>query len=194
MLGLGTCQVSNLSSVKTFLKVRQTLRTRNSKVFMLLKTIENDPSPCTRCFDSVEPPTGCQFRMESLNTNKILGIVPKREFSVPKWQKYSQNGTIPRNLTPLLLCGFVWHPIWLNRQLKQKWNSDTGCERIRSKCSTGTIVGADLEFRNAWCQNRVGAKIEQLGYLWRQGLIWISISGEVTVWQTLLHFRVQQSA
>ena len=31
--------------------------------------------------------------MGSFNTNKILGIVPKREFSVPKWQKCSQNGT-----------------------------------------------------------------------------------------------------
>ena len=41
-------------------------------------------------------------------------------------------------------------------------------ERIRSKCSTGTIVGADLEFRNLWCQTRVGAKIEQLGYLWNR--------------------------
>ena len=34
------------------------------------------------------------------NINKILGIVPKREFSVPKLQKFSQNGTIP-----------TWHPI-----------------------------------------------------------------------------------
>ena len=50
-------------------------------------------TPCTRCFNSVEAPTGCQFRMGSFNTNKILGIVPKREFSVPKWQKCSQNGT-----------------------------------------------------------------------------------------------------
>ena len=41
-------------------------------------------APCARCFNSVEPPTGCQFRMGSFNTNKILGVVPKREFSEPK--------------------------------------------------------------------------------------------------------------
>ena len=60
------------------------------------------------------------------NINKILGIVPKREFSVPKWQKNIYFDY--KNLVNMVLFDptCVWHPIWLNPQLKQKWNSDTG--------------------------------------------------------------------
>ena len=48
-----------------------------------------------------------QLWVGSVILNKILGVVPKREFSLPKLEKYSQNGTTPRNLTPF------WHPIFL---------------------------------------------------------------------------------
>ena len=41
--------------------------------------------------------------------NKILGVLPKREFSLSKLQKCSQNGSTPRNMTP-----FSWLLLLLN--------------------------------------------------------------------------------
>ena len=41
-----------------------------------------------------------QLWVGSIILNKILGVLPKREFSLSKLQKCSQNGSTPRNMTP----------------------------------------------------------------------------------------------
>ena len=41
-----------------------------------------------------------QLWVGSIILGSILGVLPKREFSLSKLQKCSQNGSTPRNMTP----------------------------------------------------------------------------------------------